>query len=250
MSNGKILPRQLSTTGCKSVGAELATTIEELRRKNRSLTPGVEASASLVLSITERLKNFAHERESMSDVDHGTDDTVSPFYEWLYAAVEFYSHPHAHIIPLTQEEQARLRHFRMLLEELFPEGTYFLSLRHKDQWHHLERLQKTLTKPEVQSRLSAVGLTTEAARISKWIERYGVRLGITKTDPEVTDPLAQLIFEWHEAWSDFTVDVRSSYKGKTDPGENELRSLLLSAYDRRLAEERAKDRQSRNKRIH
>ena len=198
MSNAKILPRQLSNAGCKSVGTSLEAILEDLKSKATSLSPQVEASAKVVLEVTHRLLGFSHEKESMSDIDHGTDDTLAPFYEWLYAAVEFYSHPHAHLIPLTVEEQGRLHHFRMLLEELFPEGTYFLSLRHREQWHHLTRLQANLTKPEIQLRLSALGLNTEAARILKWVERYGVRLGITKVEPEVTDPHSQLVHEWHE----------------------------------------------------
>jgi hypothetical protein len=249
MSNAKILPRQLSAAGCKSVGAGLEVILEELKTKGLSLSPQVDASAKTVTEITHRLLGFSHEKESMSDIDHGTDDTLAPFYEWLYAAVEFYSHPHANLIPLTAEEQGRLHHFRMLLEELFPEGTYFLSLRHREQWHHLTRLQSNLVKPELQARLTALGLNTEASRILKWIERYGVRLGITKVEPEVTDPLSQLIHEWHEAWGDFTVDVRSAYKGKT-PAETTLRDTLLAVYDRRVEEERSKERESRKKRMH
>jgi hypothetical protein len=250
MSNSKILPRQLSAAGCKSVGVGLEAILQDLGSKKTALAPQVEASAKSVIEVTHRLLGFSHEKESMSDIDHGTDDTLAPFYEWLYAAVEFYSHPHASLIPLTVEEQGRLHHFRMLLEELFPEGTYFLSLRHREQWNHLVRMQTTLVKPEIQARLTAVGLMTEANRILKWVERYGVRLGITKVEPEVTDPLSQLTHEWHEAWGDFTVDVRSAYKGKNDPSETVLRETLLSAYDRRVEEERSKERQSRKKRMH
>jgi hypothetical protein len=242
MSNAKILPRQLSAAGCKQVGAALESTLAALSSKGVTLAANVDASAKAVIEVTQRLKAGSHEKESMSDLDHGTDDTIAPFYEWLYAAVEFYSHPHASLIPLTVEEQARLHHFRMLLEELFPEGTYFLSLRHRDQWQHLNRLQSTLAKAEVQSRLTALNLNTEASRISKWIERYGIRLGITKVDPNVTDPHSQLIHEWHEAWGDFSVDVRSAYKGKTDPSENALRDQLLSPYETHVEEERKKNR--------
>ena len=55
MSNAKILPRQLSNAGCKSVGTSLEAILEDLKSKATSLSPQVEASAKVVLEVTHRL---------------------------------------------------------------------------------------------------------------------------------------------------------------------------------------------------
>ena len=245
MSNRNVLSRQLREEGCIIVGAGLAAKIEELAKNNTKLAPAVEASAREVLALTDKLRNQPSKTGTMKEVDHGTDGTIAPFHNLLGEGAALYHHNYIGIIPLTPTQQSRANTFKAIKEELFPNGTFYLTLRHSEQWVHLDKLKTRLNTPENQDLLAKLGLSPEAEYVSQWLELYGVRLGITKVDPSLTDPNIVIVLDWHEAWADFEVDVRSAYKAKHDPEAAKLKELLLSGYERRAEEEREADRRPR-----
>lgn len=245
MSNSKILPRQLSAEGCRIVGAELKASLARLSEQGNVLDSKVLASAAVIEERTARFSSLEEPREPMRDVDHGTDSTVASLHAMISAGETLYTHSHTELLPLSAEEEARRDAFVTLREALFPEGTGYLNFAHREQWAKLDELRAAIEKN--QPLLSSVGLKLEAERALQWIDRYGVRLGITRVITGVTDPSSRAIIEWHEAWSDFTADVRSAYKDRSDITQIQLRSALLGGYDRRAEEERDKARRPRKK---
>lgn len=232
------LMRQLSLEGCRAVGRNLATRLQDLRANGISLPLVVEAEANQVIQRADDLSDFVEDDLSMNQVDQGADRMIAGFHG-LFVAREL-CYGAEQIVELLPEEQAQFSLSQETRKIIFPQGTAFTQGSHEDQWAGLLDVRKRLSFPQVQERLAALGLGIEAGRLLRWIDRYGQRLGVLPDSPTGRGLDAILAMDrFHAAWQSFTLELRHAFKDGT-PASVRVKSLLLAPYENQvLAEEKA-----------
>jgi hypothetical protein len=242
MNHAELLPRRLSLVGCKIVGTRLRTALDELKAKNISLAAKSAARAAEVLERTAAFDALASDEISMVALDNATDRAVAAFDNLLEATESSYDH--GNLLPLTPDQSARRDTATSLRRALFPEGTGYLRLPYLQQWSRLDTLGKGLAANA--QAIESLGLAREAARLRTWIELYGARLGITQPPTAAqTDPVAQAIQGWHEAWGKLLSAVLTEHDGEQE-GDRLIRGLLRF-YPEQAAEERSREQRARKK---
>jgi hypothetical protein len=233
MSFNALLHHRLSPDGCRKVGQELEKNLGILQKQNTRLTLTVEAEANRVLQRVHDLEALG-EDASMSAVDQGTDRMIAGFFGLFSARELCYSF--TEVTELEPREKERYELCRRTRMYLFPDGTRFVQEPYEEQWRHLDKLQQTLSSPEAQAAIHDLGMDIESARLLRWIDSYGKRVGATQTISDRDVLISRAVERFHLAWEDFTLEVRHAFKDHS-PESNRICLLLLSGYDRQSRKE-------------
>lgn len=245
MSDADILTRRLSREGCVLAGTQLGTHLDELRKDKHRLVPPVAEASQEALDATKALEALDGSAEaSMTDIDRGADRCIAGLDSHLAAVAQCLDH--ADVLPLTPAQQARVEDAASLRVALFPAGTAFLRLPYRQQWERMSALVRATEQPDNVRLLRQLGLTAEAERVKAWTDVYGARLGLTET--QAPDALVQALQRWHDAVGSLVVLVRAHYRDRNDATHQRVRDLLLSPYDRQVADERAVEARAARKR--
>ena len=247
MSNVDMLGRRLDAEGCVIAGTQLETAARDLKEKDDIvLVVEVQAGVDRVVSVTGTLQELCPSARGDADMfrfDRLTDRNLAAFVRALKAAeVAFEAND---MIPPTEQEQALGQMATEARQAIVPRGTRFLMLPFQLQWVRLEEVAGGINKQ--QHALQTLGLWNQAQRTLLFIKDYGKRLGMTDSSSDSKDKIAAAIMEWHEAWADLAVDVRSTYRDGRQPRAKHVRELLLGAYDRQVERLREEDRKRRSR---
>jgi hypothetical protein len=229
-------------------GNKLATRYDKLKpllkEAKTKLAPKVDSDVLAILGKTKTVELLTTTDATMTEVDRGTDRCIAAFQAELDAIERVFDH--GVIIPLTDDQSARLDDALMVRGTLLPLGTGFLKLVYSQQWVHMNNMAKGLGDKEVDAAIKRLGLGAEKARLLSWVALYGAKLGVTDTND--ADPAAVSIEAWHEAYGELLVDIHSEYKDTTDETQVKIRTALLGPYYDQIEEERRVDQKTRAKR--
>lgn len=244
------LPRRLSHPGCIVAGTKLGTHRKDLEKElgaiQVELSPKVEASIALVLDVTKTLERLPSSDATMVEIDRGTDRCIAGFHDQLDAIER--SFDHAVILPRTDDENARLADASLVRAAVLPRGTAFLKSVYSQQWTVMSAMMYGLAVEDVAAAVGRLGLTVEVARLGRWTELYGAKLGVTER--KHADPSVVGVQAWHDAYGELFAHVHSEYNDRKDDTHAKIRAALLSPYtqqadEERRAELRAKARRSK-----
>jgi len=244
MSYSTFLPRRLSQPGCIAAGTQLSTHRDKLNEQQIKLPTKVDAAAQSVLERTTAMALLTSTDATTRDVDRATDRHIAGFHDQLDGIER--SFDHASILPLTDEQSARLTDAVAVRTALFPSGTGFLKVVYTQQWVRMSAIVKALDGKETAAAVKRLGLGAEASRLKQWVTLYGAKLGLTEA--KENDPAAIAVDAWHEAYGELTVHVHSEYGSATDEMQIKIREMLLSPYQAQADEERRMDQKARDKR--
>lgn len=104
-----------------------------------------------------------------------------------------------------------------------------------------------IQKPQSAAALQAIGLGLHAKRLARWVALYGARRGVTEAQ-EGVDPAAKVVDDWHVAWADLLIEIRSRYRDAAHPDHATIRQALLSPYEAQARAERAEEAKAQTKR--
>ncbi|RYE83051.1 MAG: phosphoenolpyruvate--protein phosphotransferase, partial [Myxococcales bacterium] len=159
MSDADILTRRLSREGCVLVGTQLETHHDELRHKDKvKLLPAVEEACQEAIAASKALEALDGGAEaSMLEIDRGSDRCIAGLDAHCAAVAQCLDF--ADVLPLTPEQQARVAAAASLRTALFPAGTAFLRLPHRQQWERMSALVRATEQPDTARLLRQLGLT-------------------------------------------------------------------------------------------
>jgi hypothetical protein len=241
------LPRRLSHPGCVAAGTQLATHHEALKKELKEtkvkLSPKVEAAVARVIERTHGLEHMPSSDATMMEIDRGTDRNIAGMHDQLDAIER--SFDHAWILPLSDADAARLADASLVRSSVLPAGTSFLKLVYSRQWAQMSAMMKALSQDDVAAAVKRLGLGVEVARLSRWVDLYGAKLGLTER--KAADPSVAGVEEWHDAYGELLAHVHSEYNDRKDDTHAKIRDALLSPYNTQADEERRAD-QKRAKR--
>src|SRR5262245_41269629 len=106
MTYSEFLPRRVSQAGCIVAGTKLATCYDRLKQQKVKLTPKIDAAAQSVISKTRAVELLTSTDATMNEIDRGADRFIAACDDQL-ESIEL-SFDHASILPLSDEEAARL----------------------------------------------------------------------------------------------------------------------------------------------
>ena len=238
------LPRRLSQPGCLIAGTQLAAHRGKLKEQKIKLSPKVDAAVHAVLEQTKTIELLASTDATMIEIDRGTDRHIAGFDDQLEGVER--SFDHASILPLTDEQSARLADATAVRAALFPAGTGFVKAIYGTQWLRMSAVIKALDSKETTAAVKRLGLTAEASRLRQWVTLYGAKLGLTEA--RESDPAAVEVEAWHEAYGELTVHVHSEYGSAKDEAQTRIRETLVSPYQAQAEEERRAEQRARGKR--
>lgn len=252
MDYQSLLTRRITHPGCVVAGTKLAAhhadIVEALKKEkdkdDRKLTSKVETSVLLVIKETKVLEGLSTTDATMTEVDRGADRCIAGFDNTLDALQRMYDHES--VLPLTDEESARLADITLVRSSVLPQGTDFLRLVYSLQWVRMSAMMEALASTEVASAVKRLGLTPEVARLRRWADLYGEKLGVTAR--KQADPVVAALEAWHEAYGELFAHVLSDYNDRKRELHAKVRDALLSPYNDIADEERRADQKARAKR--
>jgi hypothetical protein len=233
MSFQLLLHQKLSMKGCILVAQELERRYKLSKEQGTKLPMAIEAEIEKIVLLGKVLEPLGSD-VSMNTIDQGTDRMIAGFFG-LFSAREL-CYTFSEVIAIKPEEQEVFTLCNKTKTKLFPEGTKFVQESHENQWKHLQKLQTQLSTPDIQAALYGLGMSQEAARLLRWIDAYGSRLGATQTRSVRDQQLTVAVASFHSAWEEFTVEVRHAFKDHSAES-NRICLLLLSPYDRQIEKE-------------
>lgn len=242
------LPRRLSQAGCVIAGTKLAAHYAalqpDLEDPKPPLAPKVASSILAVDNHTRSIAALPTSDAVMIEIDRGADRCIAALDDQLEGIQR--SFDHASILPLTDEEQARLADATLVRGALLPAGTGFLRLVYSQQWARMSAMITALDRVEVTAAIARLGLGSEIARLRRWVEIYGVKLGVTER--KQADPAAAAIEAWHQAYGELIAHLHSEYNDRRDELQAKIREALLAPYHEQADEERRAEQKAKAKR--
>lgn len=248
MNYAAFLVRRVSQPGCIVAGTQLASQNEklkgELKEQKTKLVPKVETAIGNVIAKTKAVELLASTDATMNEIDRGTDRCIAGSHDQLDAIER--SFDHASILPLGEEQAARLADARLVRGALLPAGTSFLRLPYTQQWVRMTAMLKALDGKEVAAAVKRLGMEPEMARLRAWVALYGAKLGVT--EPKEADPAAVAIEAWHQAYGELIVRVHDAYDDPKNDMHARIRRALVSPYENQVEEERRAENKAKNRR--
>lgn len=246
MSLQPVVKRRLSFEGCRKVGNQLAQLVQARQSTQPPLMPlpvDFLAECQETQAKTTAFDAIQDREAPMGYVDNATDQCLGGLYNQLLRKERCFTYEQ--ILALTPEEEEHLERCRQLRLRLFPDGIDFVREPFHVEWNRLYELQKRLEDTSIQEELKYLSMTIEAARLVRWIDHYGARLGITQPSQGATDPKSIAVSAWHEAWENLVVEGRHSLRKSQDAELKKFITDALSLFDRQLSLEVEIDRQRR-----
>ena len=242
------LPRRLSQGGCVIAGTQLAARHEqikaELKNAKNKLAPKVEAAVLKTLERTKAVEVLVSNEAAIVDIDRGTDRCIAGVGDQLDAIERAFDR--GALLPLTDQQAARLADARLVRGALLPSGTVFLRQPYSQQWVEMKNMLRALDGKDVAAAVERLGLEAEMHRIRSWVALYGARLGVTEIKD--ADPAAVAVDAWHQAYGELMVRVHDAYDDPKDPSHEMIRRALTSPYQSQVDEERRLDQKARDRR--
>jgi hypothetical protein len=242
------LSRRLSQPGCSVAGTQLGTQHENLKTELKGLkiklSPKVEATIVLVLEQTKIVEALPSSDATMMEIDRGTDRCIAGIHDQLDAIERTFDH--GSILPLTDDESARLADASLVRGSVLPAGTSFLKLVYKQQWAQMSSMLSALAVKETAAAVTRLGLAVEVGRLRRWVELYGAKLGLTEV--KQADPGVAGVQAWHDAYGELFAHVHSEYNDRKDETHAKIRDALLSPYTNQADEERRVEQKAKARR--
>jgi hypothetical protein len=239
MSFQSVLSRKVGYESCRLIGRQLEQRIKQY--SGPALHPDVQVESEAVLTSLRALDSLSGDATTLRDVDRGADSFIAAYHDNLDAQERGYNH--GHLVELTTAEKDRLEIVQRVRFKLFPEKTEFIKRSNHIQWSRMEDIKARLVdehgkpRPEMQTDLEALGMVPQTERFLRWIQRYGEAIGSDALLEQRSKKVAEATDGFLEAWSNFSIEVRSALRKTSEPKLKEAYTSFLGLYDEQAQRE-------------